>query len=59
VSWTGAALAEDARYRRWTTYGYMVMVAFLLAGLVLVGLYGKSLRGGDNQKPRAAAARGI
>jgi hypothetical protein len=56
VSWTGAALSEDARYRRWTTYGYMAMAAILVAGLVLVGLYGKSLRGSDVQKPRAAAS---
>jgi hypothetical protein len=54
VSWTGAALAEDARYRRWTTYGYMAMAAVLVAGLLLAGLYGRSLRGTEGPKPRAA-----
>ena len=59
VSWTGAALAEDARYRRWTTYGYMAMAAILVAGLLLAGLYGRSLRGNDARKTRAAAVRGV
>jgi hypothetical protein len=58
VSWTGAALAEDARYRRWTTYGYMAMAAILVAGLLLAGLYGRSLRG-EGTKTRAVAMRGV
>jgi hypothetical protein len=32
VSWSGAALAEDARYRRWTAVGYAGLAAALAAG---------------------------
>ena len=38
VSWTSQALAEDARYRRWTAIGYTVIVLVPLA-LVLAGLW--------------------
>jgi hypothetical protein len=32
VSWSGAALAEDARYRRWAAVGYAGLAAALAAG---------------------------
>ena len=55
VSWTGPALAEDARYRRWTVYGYMAMVAVLVAGVVLAGLYWQR---SNAAKPQAAHTAG-
>jgi hypothetical protein len=42
VSWTGAALAEDVRFRRWTMYGYMAMTAMVVLGVALAFMYGKS-----------------
>jgi type VI protein secretion system component VasK len=35
VAWTPPALAEEASYQTWTTYGYLAIAAFVL----LVGLY--------------------
>src|SRR5439155_1712369 len=35
VSWTGAALAEDAWYRRWTSVGYVGLAAVLVVGVGL------------------------
>jgi hypothetical protein len=57
VSWTGAALAEDARYKRWTAFGYMGMAGVVVAGVVLAVLYSKSITGGGPNKARAAAIR--
>jgi hypothetical protein len=57
VSWTGAALAEDGRYRRWTAYGYMAMAAVVVAGLALVLLYGRSPRTGDKGRTAVGEMR--
>jgi hypothetical protein len=46
VSWTGAALAEDARYRRWTAIGYMVMAAAIVFAVALGIMYGSKKGGG-------------
>jgi hypothetical protein len=42
VSWTGAAIAQDARDRRAAAIGSMAMAAIVVAGAVLAILYGRS-----------------
>jgi hypothetical protein len=61
VSWTGAALDEDARYRRWAAYGYTGLAAAVVASLLLAGWWGKSQRsrGPEPANPRAHAGRGV
>ncbi len=36
VSWTDDALAEEADYQRWTTYGYAALAIFLIAMIMLL-----------------------
>jgi hypothetical protein len=51
VSWTSAALREDARFRRWTSFGYMALAAVLVIGVVLTVLYGRAPNA-DKGRPR-------
>ena len=36
VTWTQDALAEEADYRRWTTYGYGALGIFLIAEVLII-----------------------
>jgi type VI protein secretion system component VasK len=45
VAWTPEALEDDARYRRWTSFGYMAIVAFAILGGALVWWWTKNQKG--------------
>ena len=42
VAWTPEALEDDARYRRWTSFGYMAIVAFAILGGAVVWWWTKN-----------------
>ena len=57
VSWTGAALAEDVRYRLWTMYGYMGMAAMLVLGVALAFMYAKPQKATDKSRTQVGDLR--
>jgi hypothetical protein len=57
VSWTGAALAEDVRFRRWTMYGYMSMAAIVVLGVALAYMYGRAPTGTEKSRTQGSEVR--
>src|SRR5437588_10572829 len=53
VSWTGAALAEDSRYRRWAMYGYAGLAAAVLVGVGLAVWYEARPKASSGGQPGA------